>query len=85
MKIVRLLPAFIALPFVFASMANASEHQIPVAPDEYLKMENPYAGEADEDLLKQAGKLYKRKCKKCHGSKGDGKGSSFPRMTSGNW
>ncbi len=76
MKIARILPALMVLPFVFASMAKAGEHQIPVAPDEYLKMENPYAGEADEDLLKQAGKLYKRKCKKCHGSKGDGKGSS---------
>ncbi len=56
-------------------MANAGGHEIPTAPDEYLKMENPYA-EADEDVLKAAGKLYKRKCKKCHGSKGDGKGSS---------
>ncbi len=76
MKMMRLLPAVIAIPFLFATVAKAGEHKIPVAPDEYLKMENPYAGEADEDLLKHAGKIYKRKCKKCHGTKGDGKGSS---------
>ena len=31
--------------------------------------------EVDEAFLKQTGKLYKRKCKKCHGENGDGKGS----------
>ncbi len=76
MKITYLLSTVFALSFFSATMVNAGEHEIPTAPDEYLKMENPYAGEADEDLLKSAGKLYKRKCKKCHGSKGDGKGSS---------
>ncbi|HHS84099.1 MAG TPA: c-type cytochrome [Gammaproteobacteria bacterium] len=75
MKITYLLSAILAGSFLSVTMANAGGHEIPTAPDEYLKMENPYA-EADEDVLKAAGKLYKRKCKKCHGSKGDGKGSS---------
>jgi len=52
------------------------EHRIPDAPSEYLAMVNPFDyKEVDEEFLKQAGKLYKRKCKKCHGEKGDGKGS----------
>ena len=75
MKITYLLSAIMAVSFFTATMANASDkHEMPIAPDEYLKMENPFAG--DEDVLKSAGKLYKRKCKKCHGSKGNGKGSS---------
>ncbi len=72
----KLLLSVLALLFFYATVAVADKHKVPVAPDEYLKMENPYAGEADEELLKEAGKIYKRKCKKCHGSKGDGKGSS---------
>ena len=76
MKIARLLLAGLAVSlFGVTTVFAEGGHKIPTAPDEYLKMENPFA-EADEDLLKYAGKLYKRKCKKCHGTKGDGKGSS---------
>jgi len=76
MKAKLLLPVLVVLSFFYVTAAVADKHKVPTAPDEYLKMENPYAGEADEELLKEAGKIYKRKCKKCHGSKGDGKGSS---------
>ena len=34
----------------------------------------------DEGFLKKVGKLYKRKCKKCHGTEGDGKGSAADDM-----
>ncbi len=63
--------------FVITMAGAADEHQTPVAPEEYLNMENPIdADDLDDDLLKKVGKLYKRKCKKCHGSEGDGKGSA---------
>ncbi|MBF0194123.1 MAG: cytochrome c [Magnetococcales bacterium] len=50
---------------------------IPTAPAEFLEMENPYDPEdVERKFLKKAGKIYKRKCKKCHGADGDGQGSA---------
>ncbi|MBF0380829.1 MAG: cytochrome c [Magnetococcales bacterium] len=50
---------------------------IQTAPAEFLEMENPYDPEdVDRKFLKKAGKIYKRKCKKCHGTEGDGQGSA---------
>jgi len=69
-----LIPGF----FLFAAdvVTAEEEHQIPEAPTEYLEMVNPVNyEEVDEDFLKEVGKLYKRKCSKCHGENGDGKGS----------
>ncbi len=60
-------------PAVFA----ADDHQTPTAPAEFLEMENPVdEDDVDDAFLKSAGKLYKRKCKKCHGTDGDGQGSA---------
>jgi|TARA_B100001964_G_C14014933_1_gene501122 mono/diheme cytochrome c family protein len=65
-----------AIVLLVVGMAGAEERRIPVAPADYLKMENPFdVDRADEGFLKKAGKLYKRKCKNCHGKDGDGKGS----------
>jgi len=62
--------------FVTGTAVADAVHEIPEAPPEYLAMVNPINyEEVDEDFLKDAGKLYKRKCKKCHGVNGDGKGS----------
>lgn len=56
--------------------ASGGEHQIPEAPAEFLEMTNPIDYETvDEAFLKQVGKLYERKCSKCHGENGDGNGS----------
>jgi mono/diheme cytochrome c family protein len=61
-------------PFTGASADE--KHQIPDAPPEYLEMVNPINyEEVDEAFLKKTGKLYKRKCSKCHGEDGDGQGS----------
>ncbi|MBF0445874.1 MAG: cytochrome c [Magnetococcales bacterium] len=50
---------------------------IQTAPAEFLEMENPYDPEdVEKKFLKKAGKIYKRKCKKCHGTEGDGKGTA---------
>ena len=67
MKIIIILGIFLT------NIANAGEHQIPTAPQEYLDMQNPIV-EMDGKLLKTTSRLYKRKCSKCHGKKGDGKG-----------
>ncbi len=67
MKIIIILGIFLT------SIANAGEHQIPTAPQKYLDMQNPIV-KMDEQLLKITSRLYKRKCSKCHGKKGDGKG-----------
>lgn len=56
--------------------SSGEEHRIPDAPPEYLEMVNPIDyKEVDEAFLKKVGRLYKRKCSKCHGEDGDGKGS----------
>ncbi len=77
MKLVFLLPTVLVASLAAVSIANAGGHKIPTAPADFLAMENPFAEDTDDaKLLKQAGRLYKRKCKKCHGAKGNGKGSS---------
>jgi mono/diheme cytochrome c family protein len=68
--------------FLVVSTAQAAEsHQTPVAPAEYLEMENPIdLDDADDKFMKKVGRLYKNKCKKCHGTEGDGKGSAVEDM-----
>ena len=63
------------LLFAISVAAVAQEHKIPDAPAEYLAMENPIKDEeVDEKFLRNIDKLYRRKCKKCHGAVGDGQG-----------
>ena len=78
MKEAGVMSLLLGFAFFGATMAIAAEeHQLPVAPQEYLDMENPVdEDDVDEDFLKKVGKLYKRKCTKCHGADGDGKGSA---------
>jgi mono/diheme cytochrome c family protein len=74
-SVVSLILGFVF--FVFSVAAPAQDHQIPVAPQEYLDMENPIdEDDVDDDFLKKASRLYKSKCKKCHGAEGDGEGSA---------
>jgi|TARA_B100001964_G_C14182688_1_gene577034 cytochrome c len=81
MKVATVLSIFLAIIFFIPSMASAEERQIPVAPQEYIDVENPVdVDDIDEGFLKKVGKLYKRKCKKCHGTEGDGKGSAADDM-----
>lgn len=62
---------------LLACAANAAEkHRTPTAPPEFLALENPIGKDAmDKKFLKKTARLYKRKCKSCHGIGGDGKGS----------
>ena len=75
MKLSTLVCAVPAIAFLAALPVTAQDHKTPTAPADYLAMENPFDAD-DEDVLKAAKKIYKRKCKKCHGASGDGKGSA---------
>jgi mono/diheme cytochrome c family protein len=59
---------------VWPAALSAGEFQTPIAPEEYLRMTNPIPPTAD--VVKNAPSLYETKCSKCHGDKGDGKGSA---------
>lgn len=48
-------------------------------PDDARGVENPVDGD-DEDVMKNAKKVYKKNCKKCHGKKGNGKGPGAKDM-----
>ncbi|MDH5571226.1 MAG: c-type cytochrome [Gammaproteobacteria bacterium] len=80
MKMTNIFPVIIGAVFLLSStVVTAGEHQIPTAPDDYLSKTNPVSVD-DADAIKEAGKLYKGKCKKCHGSKGDGHGPGAEDM-----
>lgn len=77
MKLSTVLSAVPALALLAAGPVAAQDHKTPVAPADYLAMENPYdAEDPDDDVIKAAKRIYKRKCKKCHGADGDGQGSA---------
>jgi mono/diheme cytochrome c family protein len=75
MKLSNILCTVPAIVFLVAAPVTAQDHETPTAPAEYLAMESPFDVD-DEDVLKAAKKIYKRKCKKCHGASGDGQGSA---------
>jgi mono/diheme cytochrome c family protein len=77
MKLSTVLCAVPAFIFLAAATVNAQDHKTAVAPADYLAMENPFdAEDPDDDVIKAAKRIYKRKCKKCHGADGDGQGSA---------
>ena len=47
-------------------------------PAKYKTMENPYAGEGDEDEIGED--LYKQHCRSCHGNEGYGDGSKAAEL-----
>jgi cytochrome c5 len=61
-----------------AGSAVAAEHKTPVAPKDYLAMKNPLKN--TKDVVETGAKIYEKKCKKCHGDKGDGKGSASDKL-----
>jgi mono/diheme cytochrome c family protein len=59
---------------VWPGTIMAGEFKTPVAPEEVLKMPNPIPSTAE--IVKEVPSVYESKCSKCHGDKGDGKGSA---------
>ena len=79
MKILNIFSLAVGATFLLSgAVVNAAE--IATAPADYLAKTNPYDVDDMDDIKKSAKKLYKRKCKKCHGKKGDGKGSGAEDM-----
>ncbi|MBE9536736.1 MAG: c-type cytochrome [Proteobacteria bacterium] len=71
----KIIGSIVAVMFMFvASAAMAGGHVTPTAPADYLSKKAPK--KASKKALEKGAKTYKKKCKKCHGSKGDGKGTS---------
>ncbi|MBI5438430.1 MAG: c-type cytochrome [Nitrosomonadales bacterium] len=56
----------------------AEEHVVPTAPKDYLAMKNPLTDK--KEVVEKGEKIYEKKCKKCHGEKGDGKGSGADKL-----
>ena len=76
-----LILALGAATFVLTTAQAADPHKTPVAPAKYLSMENPIdVDDLEGRTLKKVKRLYKSKCKKCHGTDGDGKGSATEDM-----
>ena len=77
MEPATVMSIFLAFALLFAGVTFAQDHQTPIAPQEYLDMENPIdEDDVDDDFLKRVKRTYKSKCKKCHGPEGDGQGSA---------
>lgn len=74
MKSQTTLAAALTAALALGPLALASDRLPPDAPADYLAKKNPKAG--DTAALKRGADLYQRKCEKCHGLKGDGKGKS---------
>jgi mono/diheme cytochrome c family protein len=62
-----------------AGSAAAAEHKTPDAPQNYLAMKNPLKD--TKAVVESGAKIYEKKCKKCHGDNGDGKGSASGELT----
>jgi mono/diheme cytochrome c family protein len=69
-----IMNALVIGSFLLLSMATLKSNlQDPwKAPAKYEKMANPYAEDADADMIGRT--LYAQHCKSCHGSKGKGDG-----------
>ncbi len=73
----RVLTLILSAAVLSVSPSKAEQkHTIPTAPPEFLVKKNPVsANEVDAKFMKKVARLYKRKCRSCHGVEGDGKGS----------
>jgi cytochrome c5 len=73
-----LIAVIAGMGILAAGSAAAAEHKTPVAPKDYLAMKNPLKD--SKDVVENGAKIYEKKCKKCHGEKGDGKGSASDKL-----
>ncbi|OGP30610.1 MAG: hypothetical protein A2073_04530 [Deltaproteobacteria bacterium GWC2_42_11] len=72
-KTILIAAGVFGLVVLFAtSMPGLAKEPKAKVPDTFLKMKNPIS--SSPRVLEEAKEIYEAKCKKCHGSKGDGKG-----------
>jgi mono/diheme cytochrome c family protein len=70
--------AFIAIAFIYASLASA-QHEAPAnAPKTAVKMKNPFP--ADQYSLERGRHSYQVDCVRCHGKGGNGDGVSSDKV-----
>ncbi len=75
MKMIRVSLAVLgAAIMVWPAAVIAGDFKTPVAPEEILKVPNPIP--PTSEVVKEAPSIYENKCSKCHGDRGDGKGSA---------
>lgn len=67
-----------ALVMFLPQVSLSEERKTPTAPAEFLKMTNPIP--LSPEVLKEAAEIYGRECKKCHGAKGNGRGTATKGM-----
>lgn len=78
----RVVLSLLGAVLLLSTQAGAAEHKTPTAPADFLSKVSPIkADEADEATLKAGAKIYTKKCAKCHGETGDGKGSAAGELT----
>lgn len=56
----------------------AADHKVPDAPKDYLGMKSPL--KESKAVIERGQTVYERKCKKCHGASGDGKGEASDKL-----
>lgn len=82
MKTTKFLPLLAIGMLLGIQTVHAGDHVTPTAPADFLSKTSPIkAEEADEAVLKAGAKIYTKKCMKCHGETGDGKGSASAEIT----
>ena len=75
-RLARLFATGCVLLYATCDAAAGEGRQIPTAPAEFLALVNPVGDDQiDDSFMKKMARMYKRKCKSCHGVDGDGKGS----------
>lgn len=78
MRSMRYILAAAALVIALPQASLSEERKTPTAPAEFLKMANPIP--LTPEVLKEATEIYSRECKKCHGAKGNGRGTATKGM-----
>ena len=74
----NVLAIIVGLGFMASAPVMAADHSIPNAPKDYLDMKSPL--KEKKEVLDSGEKVFERKCKKCHGAKGDGKGEAADKL-----
>lgn len=75
----KMLAIAVGIGVMASVQVLAAEHAVPTAPKNYLDMKSPL--KEKKDVLERGEKVYERKCKKCHGAKGDGQGEASEKLT----
>ncbi len=77
MKTTTVFAIVAGIGFMTSPSVFAADRSVPTAPQNYLDMKNPLTA---SHAVHERGETIYKKCNKCHGSKGDGKGNSASGM-----